>query len=522
VWSDDDWRGLHREELVIYELHAGTFTQAGTFDALIPCLNRLGELGVTAIELMPVAQFPGARGWGYDGVHLFAVQNSYGGPHGLQRLVNACHRAGLGVILDVVYNHLGPEGNYLPEFGPYFSDRYRTPWGKALNTDDQGCDSVRAFILENVRQWVRDYRVDGLRLDAVHAIFDASPKHILREIREVADEESQRRGRPVHVIAESNLNDVRLLDPPEHGGYGLHGQWSDDFHHSVHTVLTGERGGYYADFGDPQQLVKAWNETFVYDGRYSSFRGRRHGAPAKGHTGDRFVVAIQNHDQVGNRARGDRLATLLDPAAQRLAAGLLLTAPYIPLLFMGEEYGEMQPFLYFCSFEDPGLIEAVRRGRREEFAAFRWPGEVPDPQSEATFLSSRLNWSWPDGTWHAGLRRLYADLLSARRRWPPLRDFRTRSAQLVGQTPRQVMRVLRGGQPPSERHRLIGYFNLTGQGQAVADPGLDAGSLLLMSSESARYFGARDAAAHAVAASDGPLVLLPYEFQLFKVSAEPW
>jgi maltooligosyltrehalose trehalohydrolase len=456
---------------------------------------------------MPIAQFPGDRNWGYDGVHPFAVQNTYGGPHGFQRLVDACHRVGLAVILDVVYNHLGPEGNYLREFGPYFTDEYRTPWGTAVNFDERGSDGVRAFFLENVRHWVRDYHVDGLRLDAIHAIYDLSPRHILREIKEIADEEAARQDRCVHIIAESDLNDVRLINPTDQGGYGLDAQWSDDFHHCVHTLLTGERTGYYADFGTPAQLVKALNQTFVYDGCYSPSRDRRHGAPAGEHPGDRFVTHIQNHDQIGNRAMGDRFGTLLSPGQQRLAAGLLLLAPHIPLLFMGEEYGETRPFPFFCSFLDPQLIEAVRIGRRREFESFAWVDEIPDPQAVTTFASARLSWSWPTGTWHAGLRMLYQDLLASRARWPALKDFTRRQAELVDPQEEAVLRLSRGGSPDGPENWLVAYFNLSGQEQprpveefTHAPPLLD--------SEEPRYGGSR-------AAGDTRPVLLPYEFQVF-------
>lgn len=514
-WSEGDWPGRPREQLVIYELHVGTFTHEGTFDAVIGRLEELRELGVTAIELMPVVQFPGERGWGYDGVHPYAVQNSYGGPRGLQRLVNACHRTGLAVILDVVYNHLGPEGNYLAEFGPYFTDRYRTPWGAALNFDDRGCDAVRAFVLDNVRQWIRDYRVDGLRIDAVHAIYDRSPRHILREIKEVADDESRRLGRPVHVIAESNLNDVRLLDPPERGGCGLDAQWSDDFHHAVHALLTGERVVYYADFGRPEHLVKALNQTFVYDGCYSQYRGRRHGAPVGEHHSDRFVISIQNHDQVGNRPRGDRLGTLVEASQRRLAAGLLLLAPHVPLIFMGEEYGETRPFPFFCSFLDPQIAEAARRGRRAEFASFAWTDDVPDPQAEATFESAKLRWSWPEGSWHAGLRRLYYDLLAVRRYWLPLHENEQHSASLVESCSdaHAVLRLSRscraeaGATGRASKLELVAFFNLTAQHQPVPD-GEHTDLKLLLRSESDCFGGSR-------APNDSLAALLPYEFWLF-------
>jgi maltooligosyltrehalose trehalohydrolase len=509
-WSEEDWPGIPRESLVIYELHAGTFTPAGTFDAAIERLEELRELGITAIELMPVGQFPGDRGWGYDGVHPSAVQTSYGGPRGLQRFVNACHRTGLAVILDVIYNHLGPEGNYFGEFGPYFTDRHHTPWGASLNYDDAGCDAVRALVLDNVRQWIRDYHVDGLRLDAVHAIHDESPRHILREIKEVADEEAWRLGRPVHVIAESNLNDVRLIDRTELGGYGLSAQWSDDFHHAVHALLSGERQMYYADFGRPDDLVKALNDTFVYDGRYSVFRQRRHGAPVGRHPGSRFVVSIQNHDQVGNRARGDRFGTLLTPAQQRLAAGLLLLSPHIPLIFMGEEYGESRPFPFFCSFLDPQIAEAARRGRREEFAGARWGhDEVPDPQAESTFESAKLSWSWPPGSWQAGLRRLYYDLLTLRRFRLPLSEFREHTARFGenGAVYSAVLRLRRYGVCSGKSTELVAFFNLTGQLRTLSGEDRPAAGLLV-SSETSCYGGVRTA-------EEQPGVLLPFEFQVF-------
>ena len=319
-WSDHAWIGIPRADLVFYELHVGTFTAAGTFEAIIPRLSTLRDLGITAIELMPVAQFPGSRNWGYDGVYPYAPQQSYGGPHGLQRLVDACHAQGLALFLDVVYNHGGPEGCYLQEFGWYFTERYHTPWGRAVNYDDRGCDAVRAFVLDNVRMWLEDYHVDGLRLDAVHAIFDASPRHILGDIQDTASAIASRLGRQVHIVAESDLNDVRLLLPPERGGYGLAAQWNDDFHHTVHAYLTGERQGYYVDYGRVQDFPTVFEETFVLQGSYSVHRDRCHGAPIADLPGDRFVVSIQNHDQIGNRAMGERLGTLISPPAQRLAA----------------------------------------------------------------------------------------------------------------------------------------------------------------------------------------------------------
>ncbi len=488
-WTDARWKGLALEDLVFYELHVGTFTPEGTFDAVIGRLDSLRELGVTAVELMPVGQFPGPRNWGYDGVCPYAVQDSYGGPRGLQRLIDACHARGLAVFLDVIYNHVGPEGNYLNEFGPYFTDRYKTPWGPAFNYDGAGSDAVRHYVLDNARMWVEEYHADGLRLDAVHAIFDFGARHILRALKETVDEVAGRAGHTVHVIAESDLNDVRLLLPAERGGCGLDGQWSDDFHHAVHAYLTGERHGYYQDFGAVEDLAKVLIEPFLVAGAYSPHRDRTHGAPTGGLSGERFVVSIKNHDQVGNRARGDRLGALLPPPAQRLAACLMLLSPHLPLLFMGEEYGEDNPFQFFCSFQDEELVQAVREGRRREFSAFAWQGEVPDPQSAETFAGSRLSWSWPEGTPKAGLRRLYGDLLAARRQWPALRDYQHRNARiLAGAGGGFVLEMVRGGRAPEPGRTVQVYFNLTDRPQPYP-PG--EGGALLFTSEAARYAGGR-------------------------------
>jgi maltooligosyltrehalose trehalohydrolase len=490
AWTDGSWRGIPRQELVFYELHVGTFTPQGTFEAVVPRLSELRDLGVTAVEIMPVAQFPGSRNWGYDGVLPYAAQNTYGGPYGLWKLVDACHAAGLAVFLDVVYNHLGPEGNYLAEFGPYFADRYKTPWGKAVNFDDAGCDPVRSFVLDNVRMWLEEFHFDGLRIDAVHAIFDFGARHILRDVQEVAEDVGQRWGREVHIIAESDLNDPRLLYPRLRGGHQLGGQWSDDFHHALHAFLTGERQGYYQDYGRARQIADVLQQPFLFAGDYSSYRDRRHGAPPEGLSGDRFVVCLQNHDQVGNRARGERLLSLLgDIAKQRLASSLLLLSPYLPLIFMGEEYGEDKPFPFFCSFGDPQLIEAVRQGRKQEFAELVGQGETPDPQAEETFVSARLSWSWPEGTPRAGLRRLYHDLLAARRQWPALRDFEERSARLMPDTENgPVLELLRGPAGSDKQMRIL--FNLSEQPQPLPDSPLP-GQCALFSSEASRYGGSR-------------------------------
>lgn len=413
-WTDSGWKGPALERSVFYELHVGTYTREGTFDAIIGRLPELARLGVTTIELMPVAQFPGARNWGYDGGYLFAPQNTYGGPESLQRLVNAAHHHGLAMALDVVYNHLGPEGNYLSAYGPYFTDRYQTPWGQAINFDGAGSDEVRRFFIENALYWLEDYHFDALRLDAVHGIFDLSARHLLAELKSETAQLSQRLGRPIHLIAESDLNDARLLHHPERGGYDLDAQWSDDFHHSVHVLLTGETEGYYADFGGIAPLSATLRDGWYYSGQHSKYRNRRHGNFARGISPAKFVVGNQNHDQVGNRAAGERLANLVSFEAQKLAAGITLLSPFVPMLFMGEEYGETAPFQYFTSHGDPALVEAVRRGRREEFAAFGWKGTVPDPQDEETFSRSHLDHSLKERQPNSVLFSLYKELICIR------------------------------------------------------------------------------------------------------------
>jgi len=413
-WTDGKWNGIPLGRSIFYELHVGTYTSEGSFDAVIPHLQELAALGVTTIELMPIAQFPGSRNWGYDGVYMFAPQNSYGGPESLQRLVNAAHQQGLAVALDVVYNHLGPEGNYLTAYGPYFTDRYRTPWGQAINFDGEGSDEVRRFFIQNALYWLEDYHFDALRLDAVHGIFDFGARHFLAELKSSVADLSQRLGRPLHLIAESDLNDSRLLADPERGGYGLDAQWSDDFHHSVHTLLTRENLGYYSDFGGIPPLATTLRDGWYYSGQHSNYRKRGHGNSAHGIPPAKFVVCNQNHDQIGNRAAGERLSSLVNFEALKLAAGINLLSPFVPMLFMGEEYGENAPFQYFTSHGDPDLVEAVRRGRREEFAAFGWEGNVPDPQDEQTFARSALNHSLKQEEPHQTLWRFYQRLIQIR------------------------------------------------------------------------------------------------------------
>ena len=485
-WSDASWTGLEMADLVIYELHVGTFSPEGTFDGVIPQLARLRELGITALEIMPVAEFPGARNWGYDGAHPYAAQSTYGGPEGLRRLVDAAHVAGLAVILDVVYNHLGPEGNYLGAYAPYFTEAYRTPWGGALNYDDRDSDEVRRYFIDNALHWITDYHLDGLRLDAVQAIVDLRPVHVLAELSEAVSRQAAALGRRVVLIGESDLNDPKVVRPPEQYGWGLDAQWSDDLHHALHAHVTGERTAYYADFGSVRDVATALRTPFVP--RWSAHYRRRYGASAEGIPRDRFVVYAQNHDQVGNRARGDRLSTLVSPAMRRVVTALVLLSAYVPMLFMGDEYGETNPFLYFTSHGDAQLGEAVRKGRERDLARFRFTGDVPDPQAARTFERSRL--AYRDDGEHGTTLALHRALLRLRRAEPALRpggaDVRVAhdDAGWIG------MELI-----PAARGREVAVLlNLSGAALDVplADAGSDDWRLLLHTGDAA--FGGGEAA----------------------------
>jgi maltooligosyltrehalose trehalohydrolase len=424
-WSDDGWHGLHLPSAVVYELHVGTFTAAGTFDGVIDRLDHLVDLGIDAIELMPVAEFSGDRGWGYDGVDLYAPHHVYGGPDGLKRLVDACHARGVGVLLDVVYNHLGPAGNHLREFGPYFTDRYATPWGEAVNLDGPDSDEVRRFFVDNALMWLRDYHLDGLRLDAVHAIVDTSAVHLLEQLAVEVQDLAAAQGRALYLVAESDLNDPRVVWRREVGGYGLDAQWSDDFHHALHAVLTGERSGYYADFGALGDVATALRRAFVYAGEHSAHRRRVHGRPPGPVPGWRFFGFLQNHDQVGNRAHGERSSHLMGPDRLKAGAAIVMGAPFVPMLFMGEEWGASTPFLYFTDHRDPDLGRAVSEGRRREFASFGWdPEDVPDPQAPDSFERSKLDWAELAKPDHAELLAWHRSLIALRRARPELRDGR--------------------------------------------------------------------------------------------------
>jgi maltooligosyltrehalose trehalohydrolase len=447
-WSDSAWSGVPLEDMIIYELHVGTFTPEGTFEAIIARLQDLKALGVNAVELMPVAQFPGDRptddpaayrNWGYDGVYPYAVQNSYGGPEGLRRLVNACHQQGVAVILDVVYNHFGPEGNYLSCFAPYFTDTYRTPWGNAINFDDAHSPEVRNYFIQNALYWLRDYHIDALRLDAIHAIYDLGAKHFLEDLGENVAALSTEQGRKLYLIAESDLNDPRVIRPVEQGGYGMDAQWSDDFHHAIHTLVTEDQLGYYQDYGQCEHLAKAYRDTFVYDWKYSPHRQRFHGNSALDRPPSQFVICTQNHDQVGNRMLGERLTHLTSYDGLKLAAGALILSPYIPMLFMGEEYGEEAYFTYFVSHSDPDLIQAVRKGRKEEFAAFHAEGEPSDPEAAETFLKCKLNWEKRQEGKHQVLWSLYQHLIQLRNTIPALKQRDRQSMEVFSQEEEKLL-----------------------------------------------------------------------------------
>ena len=424
-WGDAEWRGLELRDYVIYELHTGTFTPEGTFNAAIQKLGYLKQLGVSVVEIMPVAAFPGAHDWGYDGVSLYAVQANYGGPEGLKRLVDAAHQTGLAVMLDVVYNHLGPEGNYLPKFAPYFTAHHKTPWGDAVNYDSDGCEQVRRYVVENALYWIREYHLDGLRLDAVQTIKDDSAKHIVAEIQERVQQLARELNRSVCVIAETDENDSRYTKPANSGGYGLNGVWSDDFHHAVHAFFTRERQGYYQDFGHPQQIARALRDGYVFQGEHFAFWNGPRGTSANDVALTTNIICIQNHDQVGNRAKGERLTALIPRGARKVAAALLLLAPHTPLLFMGQEYDEAAPFQFFADFQDPALKKAVSEGRRSEFKDFDF-NEVPDPEDPATF--ERSNLTWADAAENREMLEWYRRLLHLRREYVTGGD-RTADAQ---------------------------------------------------------------------------------------------
>lgn len=423
-WCDQEWTGIQLKDFVIYELHVGTFTAEGTFEGAIARLPYLRDLGITAVEIMPVAEFPGNRNWGYDGASLYPPQYSYGGPTGLKKLIDACHGHGLAVVMDVVYNHLGPEGNYLPEFAPCFTDAYQTPWGKAINFDGPESDGIRRWVIENALYWLTEYHVDALRLDAIHGIYDFGARHLLEELSEAFQNQARLLHHQAWIIAESDLDDVRIINPRSAGGYAIDAQWHDDFHHALYSLLTGEKEGFLMDFGALADLAKSIREGYVFDGRYTRYRRRHYGSSSKDRPGEQFVGFIQNHDQIANTSRGKRLSTLVSQPQQKLAAVLTLCSPFLPLLFMGEEYGETAPFFFFTSFEDSNLATAVREGRKKELGAHYSENEFADPQAQETFEGCKLDWSRQQTSPHRDILRLYRDLMSLRKQHPSLGNCR--------------------------------------------------------------------------------------------------
>lgn len=462
-WSQTAWNNLPLEDYVLYELHTGTFSDDGTFSGIESKLDYLKSLGITAIEIMPVAQFPGSRNWGYDGVFPFAVQNSYGGARGLQQLVDACHQKGLAVILDVVYNHLGPEGNYLGEFGPYFTPKYNTPWGNAINFDDQWSDGVRRFFIENALMWFRDFRIDALRLDAVHAIKDFSPVHILKEIKLQVDELMRITGRKHYLIVELDLNDARFIDPVDKGGFGMDAQWIDEFHHALRVTTGNGQTGYYADFTGLEHLAKAYRDAYVYDGQWSPHRAKLFGVKAEEAEGRQFIVFSQNHDQVGNRMLGERTSELVSFDQQKVMAAAVALSPYLPMLFMGEEWSEPHRFQYFVSHGDEALCTAVRNGRKEEFAAFHLDGEAPDPVAEDTFNQSKLQWQLTESGRHAQMLSFYKTLLLLRKQHPALKNLNRTNLSVNPLTDSNTLVLLRW----HEGYYALCFLNFSAQPQKL-------------------------------------------------------
>ena len=503
-WTDGGWRGVPRGDLVIYELHVGTFSPEGTFAGVAERLPYLRDLGVTAVELMPVAAFPGDRNWGYDGVYLYAPHTAYGGPEGLKRLADACHAHGLALILDVVYNHLGPEGNYLGDYGPYFTDRYRTPWGDALNFDGPDSDDVRRFFVDNTLHWLTEYHADGLRLDAIQGIYDFSARPILQEIADAFHGEAAHLGRDAWLIAESDLNDPRVIRPKEVGGLGLDAQWSDDFHHALHAIVTGNRRGYFADFGRVADVSKAITAGFVYDGQHAPHRRRRHGAPAARDPGDRFVAFIQNHDQVANAYQGRRIAQVAGLARQKVAATVLFSTPALPLLFQGEEWAEEAPFDYFTSHGDPALAEAVRKGRHAEYLHLLDEGAEmgtwADPQAVETFRRCKLRWESLGRAPHAEVLAFYRALIALRRRLAPLHNGRKDLTAVEGDEAGRWLAIRRGdptgdatftaanlGDAPARIRFPEGTWTLALATDAAVERAVD-GSLLTLPPETAAIY----------------------------------
>ncbi|GAB2686924.1 malto-oligosyltrehalose trehalohydrolase [Mucilaginibacter koreensis] len=484
-WTDDSWKNIPLADYLLYELHTGTFSPEGTFAGIEKKLDYLLELGITAIEIMPIAQFPGNRNWGYDGVYPYAVQDSYGGAQGLQQLVNACHNKGIAVVLDVVYNHVGPEGNYLNSFGKYFTDKYHTPWGNAINVDDEWSDGVRQYIIQNALMWFRDFHVDALRLDAVHAIKDFGAEHILSQLKTEVDQLIQQTGRPHYLIVECDLNDPRFINPQSKNGLGMDAQWIDEFHHALRITAGGDRSGYYEDFNGIADLAKAYQDAYVYSGQYSSHRRKLFGGQATENGGQQFIVFSQNHDQVGNRMLGERSSQLFSFEMQKLMAGAVLVAPYLPMLFMGEEWSEPHPFLYFVSHTDPQLAEAVRKGRKQEFAAFHAEGEAPDPMDEETFNQSKLQWNLVNEGQHQVMFNFYKTLITLRKQTPALHVLDRNSLKVSCDEQAQTLILQRW----HKDNKVTIAMNFSDQPQQVDLPNIKAEWKLLMASADVQWNG---------------------------------
>ncbi|GGG93292.1 malto-oligosyltrehalose trehalohydrolase [Pedobacter zeae] len=485
AWTDAAWQCPDPEKFIIYELHTGTFSHKGDFKGIAEKLDHMLALGITAIELMPVAQFPGGRNWGYDGVFPFAVQESYGGAKGLQELVDSCHSKGIAVILDVVYNHFGPEGNHFADFGPYFTDKYHTPWGQAINFDDAQSDGVRSFFIENCLMWFRDFHIDALRLDAVHAIRDFSAVHFLEELRQYTDQLSASTNKTFYLIAEVDLNNNRYINPFETGGYGMHAQWMDEFHHTLRVAAGGERIGYYSDFNGVDHLAKSYRDAYVYDGWYSPHREKTFGRPALNNPGKQFVVFSQNHDQVGNRMLGERSSSLYRFELLKVMAGAVFCSPYLPLIFMGEEWAETRPFQFFTSHTDPGLIEAVREGRKAEFSAFQGEQEPTDPQSLATFEASKLDWNKVGTGKHQLMLQYYRQLISLRKNSPVLSKLDRSGLKAIALADQNCLILERS----NSIEKVVCLMNFSPKAQLLKLPEGAAPYILLLDSSSARWGG---------------------------------
>jgi maltooligosyltrehalose trehalohydrolase len=508
--NDSNWNNLPLEEYVIYELHTGTFTPQGTFAAIEGKLDYLKDLGVNAIEIMPVSQFPGTRNWGYDGVFPYAVQDSYGGAEGLKHLVEVCHQKGIAVILDVVYNHLGPEGNYLSAVSSYFTDKYNTPWGKAINFDDEWCDGVREYFTQNALMWFRDFHIDALRMDAVHAIKDFSPVHILREIKQHVNRLMEETGRTHYLIVELDLNDNRFINPLEQQGYGMDGQWIDEFHHALRVTAGESRTGYYSDFNGLSHLAKAYKDAYVFDGQFSPHRKKFFGVKAENNPGKQFIVFSQNHDQVGNRMLGERTSTLVSFEMQKLMAGAVLVSPYLPMLFMGEEYSEPHPFLYFVSHTDPDLAEAVRKGRKAEFAAFHAQGEAPDPVSEQTFEESKLQWQLPEQEPHQTMLRFYKTLIQLRKQEAALSNLDRNHLNVEENQESQTLMLNRW----HEGESIFCLMNFSKKQQEFPLPGYEKELQKIFDSADPKWNG--PAAAPDVLSGETSVTIQPESFLIYK------